>query len=93
MSHLEELEEVNVMEPTITLVLCLPAALVLIAAGVGSPSCGPLRLGPPTTPRSAGGAQDAEKKYKYLKQGRVWVHLLLSGLRREEEQAFQRLPQ
>jgi hypothetical protein len=34
-SHLQELEEVNVMEPMVTLVLCLPAALVLIACGCG----------------------------------------------------------
>ena len=43
------------MEPFYTLLICLPAALVLIACACGWPSCRPRGPGPPIPPRSAGG--------------------------------------
>jgi hypothetical protein len=34
-AYLQGLEEVNVMDPVYTLILCLPAAMVFIACGCG----------------------------------------------------------
>ena len=56
------LEEVNAMEPFYTLLICLPAALVLIACACGVAVLSPPRTrpaDPPTVGRRRGGRSSA----------------------------------